>query len=322
MARVFEHFSQDVDDQAKALNGWQQVYQQLGFGRFQGMARQLEVDAGVLIRECTNRQLRELIVPPPDQVVLGLPLSVMPGSVFFGRPLLQESLMVLNGNSEYDVVSAGSLDLVALAVSRGALETLLSSAEVEWLDRAERLGNFALTPTTSASIKEMLLAVFSQGVREIDHLQSPGRDAELLAFALNQTVSLAMSGDGADHASIVPRRADTRMKVVKRAVDFMQANLHSEIGIAEICAAACTSRRSLQYCFEEFLCAGPQAYLRALRLNEARRTFRHGTDQAITSIANTLGFSSASHFTRHYKLMFDELPSDTLKLTSDLPGGL
>ena len=34
----------------------------------------------------------------------------------------------------------------------------------------------------------------------------------------------------------------------------------------------------------------------------------------ITELANTLGFASASHFTRHYKLMFDELPSETLKL--------
>ena len=32
------------------------------------------------------------------------------------------------------------------------------------------------------------------------------------------------------------------------------------------------------------------------------------------ALASELGFSSASHFTRHYKLMFDELPSETLKL--------
>ncbi|MBK9361628.1 MAG: AraC family transcriptional regulator, partial [Rubrivivax sp.] len=34
--------------------------------------------------------------------------------------------------------------------------------------------------------------------------------------------------------------------------------------------------------------------------------------QPITELASELGFASASHFTRHYKLMFDELPSATL----------
>jgi AraC family ethanolamine operon transcriptional activator len=58
----------------------------------------------------------------------------------------------------------------------------------------------------------------------------------------------------------------------------------------------------------------PQAYLRALRLNEARRTLKSNAQRPITELANLLGFASASHFTRHYKLMFDELPSETLRL--------
>ena len=88
----------------------------------------------------------------------------------------------------------------------------------------------------------------------------------------------------------------------------------------EICTAACASRRSLQYCFEEFLHTTPQAYLRALRLNEARRALKARAQQPITELATTLGFASASHFTRHYKLMFDELPSETLKLHCYGPG--
>lgn len=32
-----------------------------------------------------------------------------------------------------------------------------------------------------------------------------------------------------------------------------------------------------------------------------------------------LGFSSASHFTRHYKAMFDELPSETLRQYQLIP---
>ena len=55
---------------------------------------------------------------------------------------------------------------------------------------------------------------------------------------------------------------------MQRAVDFMRAKLQDDIGVAEICAAACASRRTLQYL--------------------------------------------------HYKVMFDELPSQTLRAALSL----
>lgn len=320
MAKLVEHHSQDVDDQAKSLTGWQQVYEQLSRGRFQGSAWQLVMADGVLLRETTNRGLREQIVPPPDHLVLAVPLSVMPGSVFAGRPLARESLMVLSSQDEYDVVSAGELDLVGMSVHRDVLENTLAPAKVEWLKRAERERNLELLPDIAGAIRQMLLAVCADAQEQLDSLAERGDEAALLTATLTQAVVLAMTGDGGEHTASIPRRAQTRRRVVKRAIDFMRANLHNDIGIPEIGAAAFSSRRSLQYCFEEFLHTTPQAYLRALRLNEARRALKLRNDQPITSLASQLGFSSASHFTRHYKLMFDELPSETLKLHCYGPG--
>ncbi len=329
MSRVFEHQSQDVDDQAKALNGWRQAYEQLGCGRFDGYAWQLETDEGILLRERTNRRLREQITPPPDHVAIAMPTAVTEGAVFAGRPLGRESLMILTSRDEYDVVTAGELDLVGLCVHRDLLERCLPQAKLGWLEHAERERNLALPADTAEAIRGRLQAISLQAADQHRHrgTAAPGEvmavgPADWVSQALSETVALAMTGEGVDPASVLPRRADTRMRVVKRAVDFMRANLHNDIGIPEICAAACTSRRSLQYCFEEFLRTTPQAYLRALRLNEARRTLKLTADQPITAVATTLGFSSASHFTRHYRLMFDELPSDTLKLNGPMPGCL
>jgi len=322
MASVVEHHSQDVDDQAKSLTGWQQVYEQLCCGRFQGSAWQLVMADGVLLRETTNRGLREQIVPPPGHVVIAVPLSVMPGSVFAGRPLARESLMVLSSQNEYDVIAAGELDLVGLSLHRDVVEATLAPAKVDWLRRAERERNLELLPDVASAIRQMLLAVCADAEGQLDALAEVADEAALLSSTLTQAVVLAMSGDGADHTSSIPRRADTRLRVVKRAIDFMRANLHNDIGIPEICSAAFSSRRSLQYCFEEFMHTTPQAYLRALRLNEARRQLKLRADQPITALATAMGFSSASHFTRHYKLMFDELPSQTLRINSSGPGGV
>lgn len=312
MATLTSSQSHDVDDQAQALNGFRQFYEQLGCGRFHGRVWQVMMDAGFLLREASNRSLRQRFSPPPDHVSLAVPLAVRPGSVFAGRPLERESLMVLSGQEEYDLVSHGDLDLIGVAVHRDLLETLAPTM-AEWLRHAQSERNLPLSPDAAAAIRLMLMTVFEDAERQIESLADGAQDLALLSATLTQTVVLAMSGDAGRQASAIPRRADSRMKVVRRAVDFMRAHLQDDIGVPEICTAACASRRSLQYCFEEFLHTTPQAYLRALRLNEARRALKARAGQPITELASELGFASASHFTRHYKLMFDELPSATLK---------
>ena len=318
MATWVEHRSADVDDQAEALAGWQQHYEQLGRGGFRGMACQLLMADGVLLREQTNRPLREQMQPPRDHVVLAVPLAVEPGSVFAGRPLERESFVVLTGSDDYELVSAGELDLVALSVHRQFVERL-APEEADWLERASRQRALPLATEAAAAIRQLLLALVDAGETMPAMLGQPEREAALLRATLTQTVLLAMRGARADVVNAVPRRADTRQRVVRRAIDFMRANLQADIGITEICAAACASRRTLQYCFEEFMRTTPQAYLRALRLNEARRALKSHANPAITALAGEFGFSSPSHFTRHYRLMFDEVPSDTLRLHGEAP---
>ncbi len=314
MATVVTHRSQDVDDQAKALEGWEQSYEQLGCGRFQGSAWQLVMEDGVLLRETTNRQLREQVVSPRGHVVFALPLAVEPGSVFAGRPLERESLMVLSGQAQHDVISAGELDLIGLSVDRRLLEATVAPDKLDWLERKAQERNVVLPPETAAAIRQMLLAVCRDAEDRVEQFAAGTAERALLSSTFSHAVALAMAAEGEGGPSAIPRRADTRQKVVKRAIDFMRAHLHEDIGVPEICGAACASRRTLQYCFEEFMHTTPQAYLRALRLNEARRALKASQPRPITELASTLGFASASHFTRHYKLMFDELPSETLKM--------
>jgi AraC family transcriptional regulator, ethanolamine operon transcriptional activator len=312
MATLHHHHTDDVDDQAAALAGWDQRYEQLGCGRFDGQVWQLVMRDGVLLREHTNRRLREQVRPPADHVVMAIPLAVEGGSMFAGQPLERETLMLISGADESDVVSAGDLDLVGLSVHRSLLDGLLSAADIEWLDRALRRRNLSLAPQAASAIRHLLLAVCADAETQLDALDDPLHEQRLLSSTVTQTLLLAMRGEG---DASTPRRADTRLRVVRRAIDYMRAHLQDDIGIPDICAAAYASRRTLQYCFEEFMHTTPQAYLRALRLNEARRQLKqHGHHQAITDLAGAMGFSSASHFTRHYKLMFDELPSQTSRL--------
>jgi AraC family ethanolamine operon transcriptional activator len=56
-------------------------------------------------------------------------------------------------------------------------------------------------------------------------------------------------------------------------------------------------------------------YLRAIRLNSARRELRDGNPaiMQVQDIAARWGFWHLSHFASDYRTMFGELPSDTLR---------
>jgi AraC family transcriptional regulator, ethanolamine operon transcriptional activator len=57
------------------------------------------------------------------------------------------------------------------------------------------------------------------------------------------------------------------------------------------------------------------AYLKIQRLNGVRRTLRDSDSEITTvmQVAHQWGFWSAGHFSKDYKEMFGELPSETLR---------
>jgi transcriptional regulator GlxA family with amidase domain len=82
-----------------------------------------------------------------------------------------------------------------------------------------------------------------------------------------------------------------------------------------------------QYCFRNSEALGialntrrqttirQRAYLKTLRLQAVRTQLQlaEPATTAIAEIANRFGFQSLGHFSRDYKTMFGELPSETLK---------
>jgi len=87
------------------------------------------------------------------------------------------------------------------------------------------------------------------------------------------------------------------------------------LSILEVCCRVGTSRRKLNYCFQDVLGTTPIKYLRSLRLNSVRRAIRQAAPGVtIQDIASHWGFWHLSQFAQDYKHLFGELPSDTLRL--------
>lgn len=110
-------------------------------------------------------------------------------------------------------------------------------------------------------------------------------------------------------------RSPRRFDLVKQAEEYMRSHLEAPITLISLCKALHTSERPLNYGFQEVFGVSPMAYLKTLRLQAVRTQLQRAAPDttAIAEIANRFGFQSLGHFSRDYRTMFGELPSDTLK---------
>ncbi len=95
---------------------------------------------------------------------------------------------------------------------------------------------------------------------------------------------------------------------LKVPVQFIRENFHLEISIEQLAEVAHLSISALERRFKKHLAKTPKQFIRQIRLENARRLLVE-TKLPIAQIAYQSGFADHSYFSRHFKLMFDELPS-------------
>jgi transcriptional regulator GlxA family with amidase domain len=83
------------------------------------------------------------------------------------------------------------------------------------------------------------------------------------------------------------------------------------VSLQDLCSVLGVSRRLLERAFRHQLHMSPARYLRTFRLYAAWRDLVCGSG-TVTSIATEYGFYELGRFSGQYKLLFGELPSETL----------
>jgi AraC-like DNA-binding protein len=101
---------------------------------------------------------------------------------------------------------------------------------------------------------------------------------------------------------------------VKRAIDYIEANLDTEIGLPEIVAASGVPGRTLIKHFHEFKGTSPMRHLRNARYEKVREALRQANpEESVTEIALRWGFTHMGRFSVEYRTRFGESPSETLR---------
>jgi len=101
---------------------------------------------------------------------------------------------------------------------------------------------------------------------------------------------------------------------LKIPVKFIKDNFHLNISIEHLASVAHLSISALERRFKKYLSRTPKQFIRQIRMENARRLLIE-TNLPIAEVAYQSGFSDHSYFSRHFKIMFGELPSQLREQT-------
>ncbi|TIU26728.1 MAG: AraC family transcriptional regulator, partial [Mesorhizobium sp.] len=109
--------------------------------------------------------------------------------------------------------------------------------------------------------------------------------------------------------------ASHHFRQASAAEDFIRTHIREDIPIVRLCKEIGVSRRQLEYAFRTTFAVTPLEFIRALRLNEARRllTTARANGLSVTTIAMDVGVNHLGRFAANYRLFFGESPKETLQ---------
>jgi AraC family transcriptional regulator len=99
-----------------------------------------------------------------------------------------------------------------------------------------------------------------------------------------------------------PRRTNQGLdrRRLFRVLDYIEANLESDLSIERMATIACLSRYHFARAFRQAVGQSPHRYVSAKRLERAKALLMHG-DRPLVDIALALSFSSQANFARAFR---------------------
>ena len=216
----------------------------------------------------------------------GRPVDVATGLGFLARPR-----EVLSGEFSADCVR------LVIRIDSGLLADFRPEREAFTID----------CPAMRPWFDQIGLLVTSRAM--VDAVQSDQvvsqRMESLLAVLLQRTFLPAL---------VASQPSPIASRDVRRAEDYMRANLAADVSLEDLANAAGVSVRTLQTNFLHWRGVSPMHHLRGLRLESAQTRLLAGA--TVSDAAFASGFTHHGRFARYYRERFGECPSATLRTQS------
>jgi AraC family ethanolamine operon transcriptional activator len=300
----------DMDQHASAQRGWALQYEQLSPGQFKGHIQQVQLPGITLLREDTSTALRQL--GRLDDSVYGFAMALNDSTdLFFNAQRVPQNAIMCGKGNEVDLMTPPQFTLIAIVADRSFLnplwERMYQKPLAQWLEKQLVLST---TAVKAQVLRERHLKVLGQA-----QFLAPCHQDEQAWRLLRDEILMEWLEALPDKVDISELPSlERRKKLVTHACELMLDCRDEPLSILQVCSQLGTSRRKLNYCFQDVLGTTPVKYLRSLRLNRVRRALRQAQPgTTVQDVASHWGFWHLGQFAQDYKKLFGELPSANLR---------
>lgn len=293
------------------IPGWDLYAVQTTAGRIGGDSRDLQLDGIQVLHEAfRNVSTNQFGRAPNDAYVFGVPRVMHQAGRFNGREWCN-GITAWDGRRAFDSI-VPPMELFSLSVERGLLAEHVRITEQIDLEHWLAKGCMVVNDAALGHRLSQQIAMLFDGCFAAEAGAPTPRRQQLLRDTLLEVLSpvVAERLRGQD----MPRYDVAHLHVVRRAREVALDRIGEPLQVRDLCEATGACRRSLQNSFLAVLDTTPLQYLRALRLDGARRRLLTGeAGLTVTQVAEEWGFWHLSRFGQDYRRTFGELPSETLR---------
>lgn len=298
---------------ARALTGWRREVVQLSPGPFLGRVSEVGGSGLFAAEEFVSRGMFHIGSAYGGGLALGIAES-RPGvaAIWNGRRFCGDSVLFLPDHREMVFRSYENCRVWWLCVPWRLLGDELRAG----------FGSAAPTGTAALSLHDgELAASLRTCIRSAHQLaaSAPARGSlsgNALAVLQGELVAAARTG-AERYLAANPRlgfREAHALRIVWQARAYLRGNVGEAIGLPDLCAAASASERTVRNACEIITGEAPMAFLRAMRLNQVRRALLNAQNPVtVTEIGMRCGFLHLPQFSKDYRQLFGELPSETIR---------
>lgn len=306
-ARTFN----DPQQHAGSIHGWRQVYDQLGRGCLTSELRQLSADRFQVFQEVLDKRVVQRGYAPKGRLCAAMSLG--PAPVVQGQQVGTHSVVLLRDGEEFVLHAPEGTHFFAFNIDTVRFAKLAAfELSNEQLKRLKTTSQLSVDDALLLRIRQRIHPLFCHLVQQSE-VVSPTAEKMLEDELLNAFLDLF--SNATDEVRCRRGNVTVSAYLVKRCQELIDASGDTPLSILDLCEHLRVSRRTLQNSFQAVTGMRPVEYLRNLRLNAVRRRLNSTSTctRNVGEIAVAMGFFHLSHFAGHYRELFGESPSETLR---------
>jgi AraC family transcriptional regulator len=200
----------------------------------------------------------------------------------------------------------GSVDIAE--EQSGILHIYLSVTQFSPSSLGNTLDQAAISALSyESAFEDPLLAEIAYAIASELSVQTSAGKLLIEALAGSLAARLVQKHISASSAQRLPPREGLDRRRLFRVLDYIEANLESDLTIDRMASIACLSRHHFARSFKQAVGHSPHRYVSAKRLERARALLIQ-SDRSLVDIALSLSFSCQANFTRAFRQVTGQTP--------------